>query len=83
MSRYQGENDVWFWDEQPIYEATARRNRAAYDRRVRPSDFDPDLRNMDTARRHRRPRRRQLSRRAVVAQPPPLVDPRSKRGRYG
>ena len=38
MKRIRGGTDVWWWDEQPIYEATRRRAIAAGKRRMRRDD---------------------------------------------
>lgn len=38
MKRIRGGSDVWWWDEQPIYEATHRRAIAAGKRRMRRDD---------------------------------------------
>ncbi len=89
-SRFKGGNDVWFWDEQPVYEATARRHRAVYNRRTRRSDFEPDLRHVGRASSCRRGDRRKLSGRHVVASPLLVAEDldghgsvNGKRRRYG
>ena len=85
MKRIRGGRDVWWWDEQPIYEATHRRAIAAGKRRMRRDDVvrsGQDLAARDAGcRRHRARRRRGVGADAVVAEPVLVVKRRG--GRHG